>query len=139
MDGTVSGQVAVEVGTGESMFEPLTTGQVVDIVPAPQTGTGAPGFHINVGVRAGGIHPDGVRIDHRISLVINDQELSAGSRVANLLMQGEYAVLYGLRAVLPNCYAAADRELRIRATVTDAQGRTGSDEREVRGQALCPR
>lgn len=54
-DGTVSGDPWIDLGTGATVFEPLTDGGPIELVAGPQGG-----FHVDVAVHYGGFGPSGI-------------------------------------------------------------------------------
>src|SRR5262245_4347424 len=62
MDAHTGTSTTVEVGTGEDMFVPLTTDEMVELTRGPQGGGRTMGHHVWSGVRTTGFQPMGIRL-----------------------------------------------------------------------------
>lgn len=130
----------VQVGTGQDEFRPLVSGQRVEFFQGPQS-SGDPigGYHVWGAVRGEGLNPAGATVSFELTSRDGAETLgtSASRRVALLPDASGGFVAYGFPAILEDCCAVRDRELRFRVRVVDADQRTLTDEVDVLGATDC--
>ncbi len=123
-------ELTLELGTGESMFEPLTDEQEVPLVAGPQGG-----HHVWLSLRVGGLSQgenDHVLLDLDMVL-LNDTEPPPRRAPVRLLMSpdedGHLYIGWPAQLEAPEC--AVGERMSIRATITSTDGRMTMDERIV--------
>ncbi len=120
----------VEVGTGESAFQPLEPGASVNIVAGPQGG-----FHIWMAVRTRPpVKPEGVELVYRVVDPDSRREISLNGMRARLEENGEWLELAGLLGLVPRPEDVSGRDVLLRMELRDADGRSAADERRVRAR-----
>ena len=120
---------AVEVGTGETRFQPLATGDTVDIIRGPQGG-----FHIWIGARAKApVDPRGAEVVYSI-LDAGGREVSINGQRTTLAENGEWFEVFGLFGFLQTPQGISGSDVTLRTEIRDAGGKRGTDERRVRAR-----
>lgn len=115
----------VEVGTGNSRFEPLTDGQSLPIVLGPQGGQ-----HLWTSVRARApVDPRQVLV--RVSIIKDGTPLETTEYRLNLVKTGSVYEWYGMTALVPDPTAVENQEVELRVELTDSANRQGADSRRV--------
>ena len=138
----------LRVGTGFDAYEPLTEGELVELVVGPQGGGRFSGFHIWSGFRVENYNPTDVRATYRIMTLENDV-LALQERVyAGLEPNGDGFVSYGAAPRLDDCCLAETSTIVLRVDIVDGDGMNASASVEVRtgicedserpGFSLCP-
>lgn len=124
-----SGEAALEVGTGETHFEPLDDYQRVPLVAGPQGG-----HHVWLSLRAQGLAAGPALLDvDAVPLDATEppprrEPVRAHLRPAS---DGEAVELVGWPAQLARPECLVDTPLSVRVTLTDERGRSATDERIV--------
>lgn len=135
-----------EIGTGADVFEMLTAGQDVVLTQGPQGGGRWGGFHIWHAVRTLGLDHRGITMRFETRLASTNEVLASQERRANLVSDGTgHFIAYGIAPAFPDCCKAAGNDVVMAVQLTDASGRTGSDElvvhagvcRDFSGLDLC--
>ncbi|MCK6545295.1 hypothetical protein L6R52_05455 [Myxococcota bacterium] len=128
----------VELGTGDDAYEPLTDGQLIELVRGPQGGEPLYGFHVWAGLRAVGFEPESIDVAFTTDVEATGERLATSNYQVNLerAKDGDGWVTFGLRMILSDCCKATRAGLVLRVMIADARGQTGEDERRVVG-GLC--
>lgn len=136
-----------QIGTGADAFEPVTMGQDVVLTQGPQGGGRWGGFHIWHAVRTRGLDHRGITMRFETLIPDTREVIASQERRTNLVSDGTgHFVAYGIAPAFPDCCKAAGNDVIMLVELTDASGRTGSDEQVVRAGAcrdfsgvdLCP-
>lgn len=118
-----AGELAIELGTGEWQFEPLVDGQSVRLVHGAQGG-----WHVWTSVRTTGVDPEHVRLELGMRLADDPEADWDTSRIdVRMVEDGDALAYLGYPFVVPRPACVVGRPLELRATLTDAHGRRGSD------------
>ena len=116
---------ALQIGTGEVQFEPLTAGQRVQLVAGTQGG-----YHVWLSLRAQGFEGERLRMQLELAsegpapLARSDLEVPFERAAAQ--RTGEWVEYVGWPAQLLEPWCAVERNLTVRVTVSDRQGHTAS-------------
>ncbi|MFO0724377.1 MAG: hypothetical protein U1E65_11375 [Myxococcota bacterium] len=129
-DGSTPGMV--ELGTGRSMFMPLMTGDTVVPAEGPQGGGSAFGYNLPYGVKTRGMNPSQATLTFITFLASDHSEQARITLTFDLMPDGSGAyVFFGGAPPLMQCCDVANRDVVMRVEVTDMDGLTGADERQV--------
>jgi hypothetical protein len=120
--------LVVELGTGETAFEPLRDGATLPLVAGPQGG-----HHVWLGFRVAGLASD------RAELTVEPIPLATGElpprsapvRVFLTPTPDGGHVFFGWPAQLADVGCLVGERLLLRVTLADAEGAQGSDARTV--------
>lgn len=124
--------VTLELGTGESSFEPLTAGQRVQMVAGTQGG-----FHVWLSLRTHGFSSDRLRMQLALSPAapapLAASDLSVSFEVSRDPAQAASGSRehVGWPAQLLSPWCAVDKPLSMQATVSDLQGHSASASIEI--------
>lgn len=125
---STSGDVSLELGTGESAFEPLVDYQEAPLVAGPQGG-----HHVWISFRAEGLSSDRVLMDLEMIPLDTTEPPARGEpvRVFMTVHDQEHQSFVGWPAQIlhPGCYVGVP--LAVRVEVTDPAGNVAVDERIV--------
>ena len=128
----------LEVGTGSFEFEPLTAGQIVELISGPQGGGRFEGFHIWFGARTWELNPTAISVTFIVMLASDRTELARLNWVTNFRATATDAYeIWGGNPRLMDCCAAVDQPLIMRVEVLDADGLSAAGETEVVGESEC--
>jgi len=144
--GQDAGVKTAEIGTGIDGFQILTEGQNVMLVQGPQGGGRQGGFHVWHAVRTNDLNPDEILLSFTVYKASDRTEIASQERRANLQPATEGDVAYGVAPPFYDCCDAANQDIIMEVVATDAQNKTGTDERrvhamgciDVSGTNLCP-
>jgi len=122
------GEGVLELGTGEWRYEPIASGEDVELIRGVQGGV-----HVWLSMRAVGLDPEGVTME----IVTEKVDGSFGPEESIVEIDlyepedtslGMHEVL-GWPAVLSQPGCVVDSELRVSVTLTDRDGVSATDER----------
>jgi hypothetical protein len=121
--------LAVEVGTGEGVFEPIAQGTVVDAVYGPQGG-----YHVWTAVRVTGAKLSSAQINVFARLAEGGASVGRASRVITDFgrSSGPAQVHAGITNFVDNPSAVSGKAVVLRVEVLGPGGEHGEDERTVR-------
>jgi len=127
-----SGEVTLELGTGERAFETLDEGETLELVYGPQGG-----YHVWVSVRGGGFSSDRVLLEVDVVPLSATEPPPAREPVRTYMepatlpdgTQGQELVGWPAQLARPECLV--DAPVSIQVSITDSAGNVASDERTV--------
>ncbi len=121
--------LAVEVGTGEGVFDEISPGTVVDAVYGPQGG-----YHVWTAVRVTGTKLPSAQINVFARLADGGADVGRPSRVLTDFGRGNGAaqVHAGITNFVDNPSAVSGKDIVLRVEVIGPDGEHGEDERTVR-------
>jgi len=104
----------VDIGTGESSFEPLTDGQDVTLVRGSQGG-----HHMWMSLRVDGLDPQKVWLDADVEL---EGERFRSRNITALTSEGDQDYLVGWPLVMTDPARVDGKVVKILVTLTDQDG-----------------
>lgn len=121
---------ALTLGTGEGTFNTFEDGETLELVPGCQGSQ-----HVWIALRAEGIDPRGPIIELELVRDADGVVVSQTFRVRisfDRVPGTTFADVWGLTLVVPEPDMALGQDLTVRATVTDMNDVTITDERPIR-------
>jgi hypothetical protein len=126
-----AGPQRVELGTGESEFEPLVDGQVVPLIAGSQGG-----YHVWVSVRAGGFRGPRLRMTITTEVVSAEAGATLGERTSELELGFDRTddgalEFVGWPGVLDTTSCPLDGTVRLAVTLAEGTRVSTSEEKHV--------
>jgi hypothetical protein len=128
----------IQVGGGAFEFEPLQSGQVVELITGPQGGGRYLGFHIWSGARTWDLDPTDMSAKFIVLHAGDRTELGRLEWVTSFRAGPDRSFeIWGATPRLLDCCAAVDQPLLMRIELLDRDGVSASAELPVQGGPSC--